>query len=280
MGKLSILIIYTLYYLFIVVVPTVKLNQKESNLKLQFFDVGQGDATLITTPNNKRILVDGGPSSEVDRYLFYEMPINCHLDYIILTHPHFDHLAGLNRVMERCSVSVILFNDIYYESAEYKKWILNVAQRPNLTFLSARNNDVFYVDGITLYVLWPDSFFTNNKNMNINDSSIVLLVDYNDLEILLPGDVQAEVFKKIDIPKIRSIVDDGQLEIYKASHHGAKNALYKSFFESLRTKYVVVSSGKLNKYGHPHKEVLEFFSNLKSVIYRTDIDGTVEFNAL
>lgn len=279
MEKLSILIIYAFYYLVVMFWADIGFRANTGYFKIQFFDVGQGDAMLITTPNKKKILVDGGPSSEIDRYLFYEMPFYCHLDYVVLTHAHYDHLAGLNRVVQRCTVDTILFNDAAYESRAYATWTSNITQNATQKVHSAIISDDFFIDGVSFYVLWPTQEFLDSFKGNINNRSIVLFVDYNEFEALLLGDAQIEVLPKLDISRVQKYID-GQLDVYKASHHGAKNGLYLQLFKLINPKYVVISVGAQNKYGHPHKEVLDFFESLETTVYRTDINGTVEFHAL
>jgi competence protein ComEC len=220
-----------------------------TDLSIKVLDVGQGDAILITTHNNKRILIDGGPNFEVDAYLFKEMPFRrCYLDVVILTHPHQDHEEGLNRSLLRCKAGVYgSYEDLY-------------------------KGDVIRVDNVTLYVLWPERGYTDK---DLNNVSVVVLLDYGKFEGLFTGDVQGKLFNRMDLDLMERLID-GSLDLYKVSHHGSKTGLNAKFFNRFPPDYSLIPVGEGNKFEHPHVETLDYFEQLGSKIYRNDLDGTIE----
>ncbi len=265
MKPRTLLVVYILYFL----AKHVFLDSsKELGFLVQVLDVGQGDAILVTTANNHTILIDGGAGFEVDSYLPFP---ECHLDVVVLTHPHSDHLEGLYRVLQRCSVDVVLFNDISYESSLYTSW---QELMKNFVVRTASVEDRFSMDGVDFYVLWPPQGDLSRFLDNVNNVSIVLFMDYGKFEAVFTGDAEKEVLDRVDISPVWGLID-GNFDLYKVPHHGARNALSTRFIQMLDPANFVISVGKDNHFGHPHSEVLEFLSGRR--IYRTDLDGTVKF---
>ncbi|MBD3365737.1 MBL fold metallo-hydrolase [candidate division WWE3 bacterium] len=269
-------------------------NSRGQYLELAFLDVGQGDAILITTPQKKHILIDGGEGYSVGQALDAYFPLNnCKLEVMVLTHPHADHLEGLLRTLEHCRVERVIFNAVSYDSGLYDAWLAfteGLFSSQDLVVESLVSGEAFQVDGVTFYALWPYQKDIPNGFSNLNNSSLVLLLDYGDFEALLTGDAEVEALSEIysdfaidkgfsggvpALSKPQQILQK-PLEVYKASHHGSKNGLYKSLWKSLDPEVTVISVGKENDFGHPSPEVLEFFESEKAVVKRTDVAGTVK----
>lgn len=252
-------------------------SRHPAGFQMEFVDVGQGDSTLITTQNGKRILIDGGDNFTIDYELAKLMPFyNCNLDAVILTHPHDDHLIGLNRILTRCKVSTVMFNDVDFTSrtfSDFKELTKNISTR------NLYKGDEFEIDGVSFEVLWPEKEFTQTKSADINDYSIVLLVDYGDFEALLLGDINGDKFQKFDIGKYSSLID-GDFDVVKVSHHGSKYGVDKPFYAALKPKTCVISVGADNKFGHPDKGVLDFLSGINCNILRTDEKGNIVLKPL
>ncbi len=265
------------YFLLTIVLVEYKKYTALPYVSVKILDVGQGDAVLITSSNGNIILIDGGPDYELDRYLFAEhMLTQCTVEVMVLTHPHMDHLVGLNRVLQRCIVKQIFFTTVEYDSQLYSTWQDLVTQET-----TSQNNylvagDRFSVDGIDFYVLWPTEDYLNKPNDNVNNASIVLFMDYGKFEGIFLGDAEHEALAKIDITRILPLID-GKLDVYKVSHHGSQNGLDQEVVRVLDPAYAVVSVGQNNSYGHPSHEVVEFFERSAIPLYRTDKQGTIEF---
>ena len=243
-------------------------------LKIHFLDVGQGDAIFIETPGKHKVLIDTGniiSGFKVRNYL--NSAGAKHLDYLILTHPHLDHIGGVFLIAQDLSFDKIADNgqdlgalakfDIY---AGYERLVRNSSK---YQVLSA--GDSFRLDGVNLEVLWPPSDPGPEGDFNVN--SLVIMVKYNNFTCLLTGDLTVEAeeafFKKNS---------DIKSDILKAGHHGAADANSRRFLEAVSPVVTVVSAGKGNKYGYPSPETLQRISNAGAQILRTDLDGDITLN--
>lgn len=252
-------------------------SKPQKGFQMEVLDVGQGDSILITTDNGKRILIDGGDNFTVDFELARVMPFYaCSLDAVILTHPHYDHINGLTRVLNRCKISTLMFNDVNFTSREFSDF---KTLSKNILVKNLYKGDEFTIDGVVFKVLWPEKEFTQNKSADINDFSIVLLVDYGDFEALLLGDVNGETLPKLDTGTIQSLIG-GDFDVVKVSHHGSKYGVDKSFYADLKPKTCVISVGTDNKFGHPDKEVVSFLESIRCRTLRTDLRGNVVLKVL
>lgn len=239
-------------------------------VKLAFVDVDQGDAIYMQTVNGKKIIVDGGPNFEVDAYVSkHFLTTDCTIDLLILSHPHFDHLAGLIRVLERCVVSAVVYNQTQYESKEYADFKTAIK---GVKAIVPKQGDLLTVDGVVLKVV---SVGLQNDS-NLNNASLVLLVKSGTYEVLLTGDLEFAGLKEIDSLELTKYIA-GELEVYKAAHHGSRNGLYMPLVDQLDLQTCVISLGKNNKYGHPSPDVINYFNSRKCKIFRTDLFGSIEF---
>ena len=260
---------YILFSVIITILIRVGTNHSvDSNLLLTFYDVGQGDAILITYKNDKQILIDGGPSYEIDRLLRRKYLVNnCKIDVLILTHPHNDHLKGLNRIIDHCVVNKVVSNTVSYESAAYEKWNSRLGS-VDMTIVG--NN--LEVGGITLYVIWPNEEYLNDFN-DVNDTSIVLLLKYRDFEALLTGDVEIEGIKRVDVDSLVELIE-GKLDVYKVPHHGSNGSHHEGFLDNFTLDTCIIMSGE-NSYGLPNKEVIEDLESRGCDVRRTDKEGDI-----
>jgi competence protein ComEC len=276
------LIIFTFIF-FIKILLSFDQN-KSGSLEIAFFDVGQGDSIFVVTPNKRRILIDGGEGFTVSHILDSYFPLNnCHIHAVVLTHPHADHLEGLNRVMDYCRVDMVYYNSVNYDSQLYKSWkekliVKNVAVKDILA------GDLFIVDNVTFHVVWPAEEAIKTNIDNVNNTSVVLFLDYYDFEVFLPGDAELLVLKDLYSALISNDYSflDGDLEVYKTSHHGAENGLHMNLWKTFNPRLTVLSVGKDNKFGHPSQDMIEFFNKEKALVKRTDMDGTIKirYNSL
>lgn len=242
---------------------------------ITFFNVGQGDAIYIKSADDKRILIDAGPSNNLSEHLgLYFFPFLCRFDYVIITHPHEDHVGGLSNVFSDCRVGEVIMPKFDYNSLVFQK-ILETIRSKNIPILHVEDKQKIIFNDFVLYFLSPDYEFLANET-NPNNFSIVLLLDSFAFEALLMGDLEKEGQEKIDINFLKELVD-GHLDVIKVAHHGAKDSLNEKFLENFEIDTAVISVGK-NKFGHPHKEVLEFYNKNASFVTRTDFDNNIRFS--
>lgn len=248
------LLFIAVYYSFFL--SFCRSNFVSNNLSIRVFDVGQGDAILIDV-YGKKILIDGGANFEVDYKLNKYVPFwDCNLTALILTHPHYDHLAGLNRVLERCRVQQVMFNDVNYSSYEFDLFKEKVAK---LNVKSITAGDKFEINNVLFEVLWPTKEFLDSRIENINNVSVVMVMKYEDFNALFLGDLE----RKIDLPRA---------EYVKIAHHGASNGVKPEIEPG---DICVISVGEDNRFGHPHEETLKYLKENDCEVLRTDEMGDI-----
>jgi competence protein ComEC len=230
---------------------------------IHFYDVGQGDAILIEK-GTTQILIDGGPNDRILSYLGRDLlPWDREIDLLVLTHPHADHLTGLIPVIERYKIDRILYYPSVYDTAGYKKF-QELVKKEGAEVLLGQVGGRFALGEISLQILWPTANF---RDENKNNESLVGLLDYQEFEALILGDVEKGVQSQLIIR------DD--VEVIKVGHHGSSNGSYEPLLRATVPDLAVVSVGARNQYGHPHQQTLNLFDNLGIPLLRTDLNGTI-----
>lgn len=242
-------------------------------LTVAFLDVGQGDAIFIEAPNGNQILVDGGPNSSVLRELSKVMSFQDRsIDVVIATHPDKDHISGLINVFKRYNIDTFLYSGVIHNTGVYKT-LLNVADRENISSILARRGmKIILGDGVFVEVLFPDR---DVSDVETNLGSIVLRVVYGNTDVILTGD-SPKIIEKYLTSLEGSKLDS---DILKAGHHGSRTSNSESFVRFVNPKFVVISAGVDNKYGHPHKEVMDIFNRLGIETISTADIGTIVFTS-
>ncbi len=247
---------------------------RPQDLKVVFFDVGQGDSIFIETPQGHQILIDGGPSSAILEKLAKEMPFyDRTIDLIILTHPEHDHYFGLFEVLKRYEVENILWTGVIRDTAEYQEWInLIEKEGANLLIAEAGQKIILQKDPlIFMEILHPFENLAGQEIKNSNDTSIVTHLFFEDISFLFTGDI----IKKVEAKLVEQGVDLDS-EVLKVAHHGSKTSSSLEFLEAVSPEIAVIQVGKDNSYGHPHPEVLANLEQFGIYILRTDIDGDIK----
>lgn len=227
--------------------------EQNRDLRVSFFDVGQGDAILIQKAG-QQILIDGGPNKKILAKLGQVMPFwDKNIELIISTHPDADHLAGLNYVLARYQVNLILETDIKCETQICQKW---------QSFDQPRK-----IAQIGQQIKLAPNWLINILSVK---ESIVAKMLYQDKSFLFAGDAGFETEKEL-IGQNFNLKSD----VLKISHHGSKNSTSQEFLQEVAPEIAVISVGKNNQYSHPSSETLERLKNIK--ILRTDLLGDIEF---
>ena len=260
-------------------------------LEVNFFDVGQGDAIFIETPNRHQILIDGGPHSKILEKLNKEMmPWDKTLDLVILTHPEHDHIAGLIEALKRYKVNYILWTGVLQETAEYSEWQKLIQQEgAEIKIAKAGQKIILPTNSgpIKMEILYPFESLEGKRVKNANNSSIVSRLVFGDISFLFTGDI----YKLIEYKLIEKGVDL-ESNILKAGHHGSKTSNSEEFIKMVNPEVVVILVGgnekvegkkcdnkKRNRYGHPNCKVLENFEKLGINILRTDENGDIKITS-
>jgi len=261
---------------------------KTQFLEVNFFDVGQGDAIFIETPSRQQILIDGGPSSVILEKLSKEMPFwDRNIDLIILTHPEYDHLSGLNEVLRKYRVQNILWTGIVRDTAEYKEWLKLIHEDsnpptalPRLTrapkakiSIAMSEKKIIMSPGLVMNILYPLENLEGKEFEDSNNTSIVSKLVFGKNSFLFTGDAYKDVEGELLLNQVKQQLDS---DILKVAHHGSKTSTSEEFLKEVSPEIAVISVGRENKYGHPHPEVLENLAKYGIKVLRTDLNGDIK----
>ncbi len=230
-----------------------------------FIDVGQGDATLVLTADSA-ILIDAGTPGFAEPLVQYIKTYAGKLDYLILTHPHDDHVGGADEVLADIPVSHVLMPVV--EDNKYSDSLLATAAEQHIPVTDARPGLQLVTGDITCTVLGP----VHTDYENLNNASIVLRVDIGGTSALFSGDAESEAENDVLTANHPSLFD---CDIYHVGHHGSSTSTSLPFLTAISPDHCVISCGKDNAYGHPHTTVTELLAFSTAEVYRTDESGTI-----
>ncbi|MCX7589414.1 MAG: MBL fold metallo-hydrolase, partial [Patescibacteria group bacterium] len=208
----------------------------KKELQIGFMDVGQGDSALILTPNKASIMIDTGQEGKI-LYKYKDfLGHNKDLDLIILTHEDSDHIGDYFEMIEFSSNLKLLgerFVEKYGGQSLFYK------------------DKIFSKDGVKLEIIWPPK---NLKNLQDNQKSLVISINYGRYNFIFTGDIDKEIERKI---VSNNIFDKNKITILKVAHHGSKTSSSELFLKKLKPEYCVISVGRNNIYNHPDAEVIQ-----------------------
>jgi beta-lactamase superfamily II metal-dependent hydrolase len=233
-------------------------------MRVHFFDVGQGDSILIESPNGKTMLVDGGVKGAGQQVVSYinELGID-KLDIVVATHPDADHIGGLIPVLNSIPIEQFYDSGKVHTSQTFEE-MLSLIDTNIIPYNVPKTGDsIAFDDELEVKVLNANENASDN-----NDASIVLKVTYGNISFLLTGDAGVALEKEMLQQNVKATV-------LKAGHHGSNTSSSQSFIQAVQPEVTILSYGKDNKYGHPHAEVVERLQAIGSKIYATAEAGTV-----
>lgn len=243
-----------------------------NDLELDFLDVGQGDAILIKTPADQNILIDGGPDNAVIKRLSENLPWwDKTIDMMILTHPHDDHVNGLNDVIKRYRVKRVLYTGVAHNSPGYLNWLNLIKENHIPLIIIDRPQAIELGGGCQFKILYPFKSFLGEELDNLNNSSMVSKLSCGENNFLFTGDIEEEVERALLAAKI-----DLSAEVLKAGHHGSDTSSSENFLAAVKPKIAVIQVGEDNKFGHPSRRILKRLIRIGAAIYRNDISGTIK----
>ena len=239
-----------------------------ADLEVHFLDVGQGDCAVVLCDGSSMV-IDGGPRGAADKvYTYIRKTLKLrHIDYIVSTHPHVDHVAGLATVLNVAQVDLILTPVLEWDSKAFSN-MLKYAAKQGTLIVVPNEGDTLQLGGATVTILhcWPEAI----EQGRANDSSIVLRIDYGNTSFLFTGD--AEDWSEY------MMIDAGvnlKADVLKIAHHGSAFSSTMEFLNNVQPKFAVISVGKNNTYGHPTEEVLKRLRDIGALVLRTDELGTI-----
>lgn len=238
--------------------------ENESTFAVHFIDVGQADAALILC-DGRAMLIDGGNKGDSSLIYSYlkKQGIN-HLNYIIGTHAHEDHIGGIPGALNYATASIVYCPVTSYDSDAFSDFVKTV-QKQGIEITVPKAGDTFKLGRAECTVL-----AVNVDNGDLNNTSIVLRVVYGSTSFLFTGDAEREV---------EQFILNGGAEIkstvLKVGHHGSESSTSYAWLRTVDPEYAVISVGEDNTYGHPTDEVLSRLRDAEIVTYRTDMQGDI-----
>ena len=235
-----------------------------SSFEVHFIDVGQADSALIICDGHY-MLIDGGNAEDSDLvYAYLERHGGEHLDYMVATHAHEDHIGGLSGALNYAKVDVAYCPVTEHDTKVFQNMVKYLGEQGKYLTVP-ESGQKFNLGSAQVEILGPVE-----KYSDTNNTSIVLRIDYGEASFLFTGDMETNAEKDL-------IMSGANLRatVLKAGHHGSDTSSSYQFLREVMPEYVVISVGEGNKYGHPSGEILSRYRDVGAEVYRTDMQGHI-----
>ena len=249
-------------------------TDKSSTFCIQFIDVGQGDSALVEC-DGRYMLIDGGDESAGNKvYRVLEEKGIQHLDFLVISHMHKDHIGGLPKALTYSSkIDKTLANSSYAETETFRK-VEHELGINGAKITVPHTGDKYQLGSATIEVVDAEASSDND--------SLVLMIMYGDTKFLFAGDIEDDAQTRISDKYANKKDEAYKIDLIKMPHHGSRSpssingtgSLYR-FIRTFMPDYAVISVGQGNQYGHPHQETLDLLKQAGVIVYRTDLNGDV-----
>ena len=236
------------------------ISEEKGNLQVYYFDVGQADSIFVKN-EDKTMLIDAGNNEDGQLLVKNLQTLQVtKIDYLIGTHPHEDHIGGLDTIIQNFEVGTIYMPKVQTNTKTFEDVLDAVAQK-GLTIITPKVHDTFQIGKADCEIM-----AVGDEEDNLNLASIVIQMKFDNLTYLFTGDAEEEIEQKLEV---------GKVNILKVGHHGSDTSSSQSFLEKIAPEVAIISVGKDNSYGHPSEVVLDRLKQMESKIYRTDEVGNI-----
>ncbi len=238
-------------------------------LTVTFLDLGQADCTLVQE-DEKTLLIDAGTNASAKKLVsaLKQKGIK-KIDILVGTHPHEDHIGGLDAVIKNFNIGAVYLPEVSYTTRTFND-VLTAISAKGLKISLSKPGDTFNLNKAVGTFLAPNS----SSYEEINNYSLVVRLKYGNIAFLFSGDAQ-------NLSEREMLAGGYELksDVLKVSHHGSSDSTSSAFLLAVAPRYAVIFVGKDNDYNHPHEKTLEKLSALGVQIYRTDLRGDIIFDS-
>jgi len=277
---------------FVIIFHPFSAQKADGRLHVDFLDVGQGDAALITFPHGETMLLDGGgrinygnkPAGETDEAEAFEPDVPrigeavvseflwekgfSKIDYILATHADLDHIQGLADIASNFEIQNAYFASATIMDPDFAE-LSRVLEKRGIPINKLRRGDLLKIGGVEVEVLHPGEGESNNA-ISGNNGSMVLRIRFGDKIILLTGDIEREAEQELLwSPELL------KADVVKIAHHGSRTSSIQPFIDATNADYAIISVGKKSLFGHPHAEVVKRWSRAGAKVMTTGERGTI-----
>lgn len=243
-------------------------SSQAQSLQVDFIDVGQADSILVTIGGYSMLIDAGNNNDGEDVVDFIKAKGITKLDILVGTHPHEDHIGGMDDVISAFDIGQIIMPKVSHTSKTYKDVLLAI-QNKKMSITSAKAGQSYSLGDSDIKVISP----INDDYKGLNEHSVVMHLTYKNNSFLFTGDME-----KSNEEEVLNALENVKADVLKVSHHGSRTSSSDAFLQAVSPKYGVIQVGKDNDYKHPHSDVLSRLKNMMTV-YRTDLHGTISITS-
>lgn len=232
-------------------------------LQVHYLDVGQADCILIRTGGHD-MLIDAGNNDDAAKICDYLASLGVRkLDFLLLTHPHEDHIGGADEVVYSLPIETVIMPEKEHTSKSFED-VLDALEHEGLSVTAPVPGQAYALGAGAFTVLSP----LRDYGDDLNDWSVCIRLVFGQTSFYMAADKDAE----------NDILDAGltlKSDVLKVAHHGSDTSSGASFLDAVAPEFAVISCGRLNVYGHPHEETMQALLSRGVKLFRTDEQGTV-----
>lgn len=241
-------------------------------MTVEVLDVGQGDAILVRSPAGKSVLIDAGDGGAPVVAMLARRGIDG-LDLLVASHPHADHIGGLDEVLEAVPAKFFLDNGLPHTTMVYTR-VMKLVEERGLGYRTARAGQSYSLDdGIRIEVLFPTGSPLRNTRSDLNSNSVALRLTHGADCFLFPGDAEDETEQAL----MRAGIEP--CGVLKVAHHGSEHSTSAAWLRAVKPEIALISVGANNRYGHPDPAALDRLDAAGARVWRTDRGGTIRLES-